>query len=220
MVDFYNQFKDFKSFEVIFTDDNKILQKLFCNIKRIENDKIILSANNEKNKNVFANIGNELKLHIYTDNGIYSMTSKVINFERTSTNTEYTITYPTNSKHSQRREYLRADIMVEFEMKIIKDDPASTETIISGATKNICGKGMSFVANAPMPSYKSISLTLNFEDKTVKTTADLVYLKQIVVENRPKFIHAFTFTKISQKNVDFIIQKCLQFQLDFKKNTK
>lgn len=217
MVDIYNQFKDFKSFEVSFLSSENELQRLLCTIKSIENNRIILDANNQKNKGVFANVGDELKLHIYTENGIYSATSKVLLVTKGILNTEYIIAYPANSKHSQRREYFRAEKMVNFSMELQTKDTAQNSITIEGLTKNICGKGMSYVSNAPFEDYESIEITLNFEEFAIETSASLVYSKQIIINDKPKFIHAFTFTNISQKNIDFIVKKCFLHQLDLKK---
>lgn len=213
MVDLYSQFKDFKSFEVSFFNSDNELQKLLCTVKSIENNKIILDANNQKNKNVFANVGDELKLHIYTENGIYSATSKVLLFTKGVINSEYIITYPANSKHSQRREYFRAEKAVNFKMEILGQETV----VVDSVTKNICGKGMSYISNTPFPEYETIRITMDFPEISIETFASLVYSKQIVISNKPKFIHAFTFTNISQKDIDFIIKKCFLHQLDLRK---
>lgn len=214
MVDIYDQFKDFKSFEAVFFNEQNQLLRLFCDVKTIEHDKIIISASNKKNKNVTAKIGDELKIHIYTDNGIYSAVSRVINVSKIGANTEYVITYPSNSKHSQRREYFRADIAVDFKLtSIIAETPVNIES----KTKNICGKGMCFISDKPFPEHESIEIELFFKERIITTLASLVYSKPIVVGSRPKFIHAFTFTNISKNNIDFIVKKCFLHQLELRK---
>lgn len=213
MVDIYNQFKDFKSLEVVFSK-NGVPQKIFCSVKSIENDRIILDANNHENKDVYAIIGNELKLHIFTENGIYSAVSKVLNVKKGLLVTEYEIAYPIKSKHSQRREYFRADMHIDFKMDILSNEDNIS---IEDKTANICGKGMSFVSDKPFPEFDSIGVELVFKEKIIATTASLVYSKQIVVCNRPKYIHAFTFTSISQRGIDFIVKKCFLHQLKLRK---
>lgn len=216
MLDFYNQFKDFKAFEVAFFNENNELQKLVCTIKSIENAKIIILANNQKNKNVFANLGTDLKLHIYTDNGIYSATSKVLLVNKGLINTEYAISYPSKSKHSQRREYFRADLKIDFKMIVTLPKTGQYETI-EGVTWNICGKGMSFLSSTPFLEYDTISAELYFSDRTVQTHAELVYTRQIVAEGKVQFVNAFTFTTISKRNIEFIVKKCFLHQLNLKK---
>lgn len=217
MADFYSEFKDFKSFEVVFNNQNGELQKIICNVIRIEHDRIFLDANNQKNEGVSAKAGDEFKLHIYTENGIYSATSKIIQVTPGAVNTEYVIAYPANSKHSQRREYFRADIELPFRMTIISKDGSNTPISVTSKTKNICGKGMSYIADTVFPESSLIEVELNFVDKLVTTQAELVYSKQILVNNRPKFVHAFTFTTINKANIDFIVKKCFLHQLDLRK---
>lgn len=222
MADIYDQFKDFKSFEVTFYNDNNELQKIFCNVKSIENSSIIIDTDNAQNNNVFAKVGDDLKLYIYTENGIYSATSKVLLANKGVFITEYIISYPANSKHSQRREYFRADLNVKFKMNVsmTSDSDSSSGFIIESSTRNICGKGMSYITDTPFPEYDVIVIDLFFNEKTINTLAKLVYSKQIVVGNKPKFIHAFTFTNIFPKDIDFIVKKCFLHQLDLRKKQK
>ena len=217
MNDIYNQFTDFKSFEVVFIDNNGNPQKIFCAVKRIGNDNIVLSSNNEQNKNIFAKTGDELKLHVYTDNGIYSATSKVLNLEKGIINTEYVIVYPTNSKHSQRREYFRADMKVKFKMNVVTNNEKNESFTITSETRNICGKGLSFISNEDFPNYDSAEIELFFDEKIITTSANFVYSKQIVSGNHPKFILAFMFRNISVRDIDFIVKKCFLYQLEERK---
>lgn len=217
MVDIYNLYSDFKILEVAFKSKDNTLNKLICTVKSIENDRLVIAANNKKNKDVFAEVGVDLKLYIYTDNGIYSSDSKVLELFKGSFTTEYTISYPTQSKHSQRREYFRADIHVDFVMKVVTDNEQDEVDTISGKAKNICGKGLSFLSKKPFPAYDSIDVRLLFPDKSILTSAELVYSRPTQVNNKLMFIHAFTFTDISRYDIDYIVKKCFLFQLDHKK---
>ena len=217
MVDIYNQFKDFKAFEVVFIDKEKQLQTLYCTIKSIENNRIFLDANNQKNHNTFADVGDELRLHIYTENGIYSATSKILLVSKGVLSTEYIIAYPANSKHSQRREYFRADMSVGFRMDVVTSAENSEKIVIEAKTKNVCGKGMNYISDSPFPEHETIGLDLFFKEREVHTQATVVYSKQIVAGNNPKYVHAFAFTSISQDNINFVVKKCFLHQLDVRK---
>lgn len=217
MVDLFNQFKDFKSFEVVFRRGEGP-QKIYCTVRSIENNRIIIDANNQKNNNVIASVGDELQLHIYTENGVYSANSKVLLVDKGLLNTEYSIIYPTNSKYSQRREYFRADMPINFKMSVITDENTNEGFEIESVTRNICGKGMSYISNKPFPEYSSIKIVLDFKEKVINTTALLVYSKQMLIDGLPKLVHAFTFTEISQRNIDYIVKKCFLYQLDLRKN--
>ncbi len=218
MSDIFNQFKDFKSFEVVFYSKDNKLQKIYCTVKSIENNRILLKANNEQNKNIIASVGDTLKLYIYTDAGIYSADSKVLQVSKSFFNTDYIISYPANSKHSQRREYFRADLHLPFSIEAYKFDNPENIISITGETRNICGKGMSYFSADLFPDIDIINLKLHIESKIIETEATLVYSKQVIFEGRPKYIHAFSFSSISQKNIDFIVKKCFLHQLDLRKH--
>lgn len=220
MEDIYNQFKDFKAFEVVFLDQDNKPQKLFCTVKSIETSTIIIDANNKDNENVFAELGDDLKLHIYTENGVYSASSKVLRADKGILNTEYEIAYPTNSKHSQRREYFRADLGIEFKMNVLVNEQTKENFVIESKTRNICGKGMSFIFDKDIENYDAINIELFFNEKSISTKTKLVYSKQVVQGNHPKFILAFTFTNISNKDIDFIVKKCFLHQLELRRKNK
>ena len=217
MADIYNQFQDFKSFEVIFYNEEKELQKILCTIKSIEKSSIFLSASNNKNKNIFAKVGTDLQLYIYTERGIYSASSKVLLAIPGFLNADYVISYPIDSKHSQRREYLRADIPVNFKILLSTKDETTNSTVIRSITKNISGKGMSYIGDKPFLDYETMNIELDFDDNAVTTKAELVYSQPILVKGVEKYVHAFLFTNISKQNIEFIIKKCFLHQLDLRK---
>lgn len=220
MVDMYNQFKDFKAFEATFFDKNHELHKLSCTVKSIDGNRIVISANNQKNRNVFAHPRVELKLSIYTENGVYTGVSRVIHVAKGMFNTEYIITYPSNSKHTQRRQFYRANIAVPFKLKCITDKQTQDYFVIEAKTKNICGKGLSFFSDNIVPDHESADIELHFKEKKIKTSATHVYTTQAPVGPRTKFIHAFTFDTIHQKDCEFIVKKCFLHQLKLIKRNK
>lgn len=219
MVDIYRDYKDFKAFEVTFQRDEG-QKHLFCNVVSIENDSFIIDAENEKNKNVFASVGDNIKLYIYTESGIYSAESRVLKVEKGLLSSKYTIEYPANTKHSQRREYYRADMAVETKIHVTPCDDSALGVTFEAKTRNICGKGMSVVLNEEIPPNSEILVQLIFSEKKISTNASLVYSKQIVEGNHPKFIHAFHFPDLSQKDVDFIVKKCFLYQLELRRQEK
>lgn len=218
MQDIYSKFTDFKSFEVSFVDSHKEPHRNLCTVKSIENNRIVLMANNHDNKNIFPNVDQELQLHICTDQGIYSAKSKLLSITGGLLSTEYTISYPSHSKHSQRREYFRADISVPFKMKVHKNNDINDFFFVDGSSRNICGKGMSFISDKPFMDASAIEVALFFDNHEIVTTAELVYAQPLRTSGAPKFVNAFTFTNIAVRNIEFIIKKCFFYQLDLRKN--
>lgn len=217
MLDLHNQFKDIKSFEITFSDKDNQPQRLIGSVKSIESTNIIIDVNKKQNKNIVANVGDELKLYLYTDNGIYSAISMILQANDGIINSEYVIAYPANSQHYQRREYFRADMAVDVKLAILNDDMQSQDYIIDAKTKNLCGRGMSYVSELPFLDYDAIGVSLLFKEKTIDTFAERVYSKEILTHYNTRFVHAFSFTTISQKDIDFIVKKCFLHQLELRK---
>lgn len=219
MLDFYKEFRDFKAFEIRFTDSGSEESKIFCKIKSIENNALVVDADNILNKNVLAKVADELRVYIYTENGIYAAVSKVLSIVKGTSHTEYVIEYPKSCKHSQRREYFRADLNVDFNLEITQKDSEKEPIHIEGKTKNICGKGMCYISNKPFPEHESVEVVLHFPEKEVKTMATFVYSKQIGQGSHPKFINAFAFTTIKTRDIDLVVKKCFLYQLDLRKQS-
>ena len=91
------------------------------------------------------------------------------------------------------------------------------EILVEAKTRNICGRGMSYLSEKPLPNYHSVHIDLLFKGKVISTSAMLVYSKVLAVNNKPKFVHAFSFTNITKRDIDFIIKKCFLHQLDLRK---
>lgn len=217
MEDFYNQIKSFKSFEVVFESKDHQSQKILCSILSIENNCIVLETDDRRHNNFIATPNDELTIYMYTASGIYSGNVTLLSYKKRLTTTEYVISYPENTKHSQRREFFRADMVIDFRMEIETKDFPGTYMVVQAKTRDICGKGMSYISDKPFPDPTSICINLYFTEKTVETHARLVYSKQILVGNHPKYLQAFTFTDISQKSIDFIVKKCFLYQLECRK---
>ncbi|MDD3436572.1 MAG: PilZ domain-containing protein [Candidatus Gastranaerophilales bacterium] len=220
MGEFLKQFKDFKSFEVIFHDENNQLQKIYCTVISIQSDCVILHADNERNNNILAKEDDSINIRIYTDNGVYSSESKILSVTPSAVLTEYIIAYPENSNHSQRREYFRADMTVDFKLEIETKDAPGTRKVIQAQTRDISGKGLSFISDKPLPAVKSAIVELYFDEKNIKSTARLVYSKELGSFSGRKFLNAFHLINISQKDIDFIVKKCFLYQLELRKKSR
>lgn len=206
--------KNFKSFEMIYEDESHKSKKVVCDIASIENNYIIVTANNIRNNDVVISPDKGIKIYVYTENGIFSANSIVLSSTKGPRSTEYLISYPDDFKHSQRREYFRADLSIDFRMEVKSKSAPEVADVLQAKTRDVCGKGLSFVSEQKISEPISIRINLYFQEKTVETHADLVYSKQIIINAKPHYIHAFYFTDISQKNIDFIVKKCFLYQLE------
>ena len=152
----------------------------------------------------------EIEINIYAEDGIYNATSRILSSNYLNETTFYMLSFPSNIKHSQRREYLRADIQTDFALTI-EFEGTQVDKIIA-TTKNICAKGLAFVADKQMSAYTKLEVDLFLAGKEIKTAAELVYSNPIRVDNTFKFLTAVTFTTISKEEMNFITLQCMKFK--------
>ncbi len=177
----------------------------FCTIYYVENDKLTVFF--EKQTDLPEK---EIEINIYSEDGIYNATSRILSSNYLNETTFYMLSFPSNIKHSQRREYLRANIETDFSMKVILDGTEVEE--IHSITKNICAKGLAFISDRQMSAYTTLEVELLLDGKSIKTQAELVYSTPIRVNNTFKFMTAVTFTTISKEAMNFITLQCMKFK--------
>lgn len=199
-MDAYNFLKPSNKLEIIV--DGK---SYFCTIYYVENDKLTVFF--EKQTDLPEK---EIEINIYAEDGIYNATSRILSSNYLNETTFYMLSFPSNIKHSQRREYLRADIQTDFALTI-EFEGTQVDKIIA-TTKNICAKGLAFVADKQMSAYTKLEVDLFLAGKEIKTAAELVYSNPIRVDNTFKFLTAVTFTTISKEEMNFITLQCMKFK--------
>ena len=177
----------------------------FCTIYYVENDKLTVFF--EKQTDLPEK---EIEINIYAEDGIYNATSRILSSNYLNETTFFFFFFPSNIKHSQRREYLRADIQTDFALTI-EFEGTQVDKIIA-TTKNICAKGLAFVADKQMSAYTKLEVDLFLAGKEIKTAAELVYSNPIRVDNTFKFLTAVTFTTISKEEMNFITLQCMKFK--------
>lgn len=196
----YNFLKPSNKLEIIV--DNK---SYICTIYYVDNEKITVFFDKQTDLPE-----KEIEVNIYAENGIYNATSRIISSNYLDAKTFYMLSFPSNIKHSQRREYLRANIETDFAL-IINFEGTQVEKIIS-TTKNICAKGLAFIADKQLQAYTSLDVELFLEGKQLKAQAELVYSTPIRVNNTFKFLTAITFTSITKEEMNFITLQCMKFK--------
>ena len=208
-MDFLDEYKNLKSFEVEFFDE-VYMHRIMCKIKNIEADRILIVSENSKTGDIKPKVGTNLTLNVYSENGIYNSLSTVTSLEEDEDYTIYSITFPSQNKVTQRREYFRANLHIPFTMKVLRKDKTD---IIEGETVNICGKGICIQNSKPFLPYDKIDLNINFKNHAITTNAEYVYSRTVADNGRPAFQHAFMLTTIAQEDIDYIVGQCFLYQL-------
>lgn len=209
MSDIFEEYKNLKSFEVEFFD-NEFMHRIMCKIRNIEPDKMLIVSENSKTGDVKPKVGTNLALNVYAENGIYNSISRVLDVQESDNETIYAISYPAQNKMTQRREYFRADLKINYKLSVKRGDKVD---VLEGETTNICGKGICIRNTKPFLTYDKIDVELNFKNRAVHSNAEYVYSRTSFDGGKPSFLHAFMLTNIEQKDVDFIVGQCFLYQL-------
>ncbi len=209
MADIFEEYKNLKSFEVEFFDEI-YLHRIICKIKNIEPDRMLIVSENSKTGDNKPKVGTNLTLNVYSENGIYNSLSRVIDVKEEGDTTVYAISFPSQNKVTQRREYFRANLKIPYVMNVRRKDK---NDLLEGLTINICGKGICIQTSKPFLPYDNIDLLLNFKNKSISTGAEYVYTRTSAENGRPAFQHAFVLTTIAQEDIDFIVGQCFLYQL-------
>lgn len=206
-VNIFEEYKNLKSFEVEFHDQT-YTHRIICKIRNILPDKMFIYPINEPE--AIPEIGTQLNLNVFTENGIYNSISKVIDVLQENGTTLYAIAYPSQNKITQRREYFRANLNIPYKMSVKR---TSKTDILEGETVNICGKGICISNTKPFLPYENIEVEISFPNHIINTHAEYVYSRAVSQNAKPEFYHAFVLTDIAQKDIDYIVGQCFLYQL-------
>ena len=177
----------------------------YCTIYYVEDDIVTVIAD----ENIELPEQN-IDINIYAEDGVYSAVSRIVSVSELNGQYFYRLSFPVNIRYSQRREFLRANIETDFILSVKIDGEEADR--IETKTKNLCAKGLCFVANHQIKTYSTLDLTLFLEGKQINTKAEIVYINPVRINNAFKFLTAVTFLDISQEEMNFITLQCMKFK--------
>jgi c-di-GMP-binding flagellar brake protein YcgR len=222
MVDIYNYLIESKKIEVIYKDQAGIPYQLSSQINKLADDRILIAPPETKGKAVNIEDGTKIKIIICTEQGIFSGYSTVMSKKLYEEMPGLWISFPYNSQHCQRREYLRAPIHVEFELNIFKDRDRQDQIVKKYITKSLSGKGLNFISDAPLVDYYDIQckIFLNDNHEPIESACEHIYSKKINIMGEDKYQHALAFSTISEHDVDRLVKICFKYQIEQRRNEK
>ena len=202
MVDFFIFIKEQQKVELIFDGDRRI----YGTIISVIGDRVTIVTEQKIN----VKIAQPVEVNTYSENGVYSGQSHIISYVSENNKRSIIINYPKEIKHSQRREYLRANISTNFELTITNDE---NQEIISGKTRDICGKGLSFFYEKPLSQFSKYNVKIKYKGKEIISSCQLVYTRVTIEKGKPKFVNAFVMTGITVDDIKFLVEECISYHL-------
>ena len=196
----YNFLKPSNKLEIIIDE-----KSYYCTIYYVEDDILTVVAD----ENIELPEQN-VDINIYAEDGVYNAVSRIVSVSELGGQYFYRLSFPVNIRYSQRREFLRANIETDFILSVKFDNEEVDR--IEATTKNLCAKGLCFVASKQIKTYSSLDVILFLEGRQINTRGEIVYINPVRIDNAFKFLTAVTFLDISQEEMNFITLQCMKFK--------
>ena len=190
--------------EIIIKDGNDIA-KYVAYYKKTRDENIIISPPQNPQRRFNYKSGQDLIIYLYTKGGIFKLNSVYLY----SDNENCFVSLPNSSERIQRREYIRVDMPVKFAISVSNKDNLQK---FEGVTRNISAKGLNANLKIDISFYSKIEVTLQFPDKTIRTLARTVKVRNIEVKKTTLYNTSLEFMSISEKEMNYIVKKCFEYE--------
>ena len=149
----------------------------------------------------------EISLSFVCDNGLYRTNTTLKYVENKNPFVFFYIKTPFGIEYQQNREYFRVrmdeDVIMTFQ-----------QTSVACKVHDISANGIRIILPKKINIPEEVTLDILFRPKNVKTKAKLIR-----IDNEENILKAsFEYLEISKNDVDLISQKCIQKQLEYKRN--
>lgn len=213
----YDYLKLLQKIEIGFETNNNNYTSLKSYIKDMTDEAILIDPPNSQGVTYNLPVGQMINLIVYIpNNGLCIGESKIIGKELSKISGLW-ISYPLSSQIVQRREFLRVPMVCKLEISVFKDVNHSQKEEFNVLTKDISGNGLSYISDEPLNDYYDIICRINLNNEIIEAKCDHIYSHLTFINNEPKYINAFTFVDIPQRDVRKLVQTCFKYQLELHK---
>jgi c-di-GMP-binding flagellar brake protein YcgR len=210
--------KELTPFELEYVDKGGSHFCLKSYIKRIYDDYIFISPPQKENLSFNIPDGQEITIVFKTEKGVLSASSAVIG-KQLDTMPGLKISFPYNSRFTERRTFIRTPLKLNVEIVKFLDSDHKNEEILNIQTRNISGNGLSYVSNCPLDNYYDIYCKIHLNDgkEPVNIRCEHIYSKKIRINSQKAYLTALAFIDIQEEYVSRIVKACFNYQIKNKK---
>lgn len=211
--------KELAKINIGFEDTKGNFYSLKSYIKRIEGKYILIDKPSQDG--VIYSVPTDQMINISInakDGGVYLGESKVLDQE-TSALSGLWISYPHSVQHIQRREYFRVPLEFEAEIILYRDSSRRFKQIKRIILKDISGSGFSYISEKQLDPHHDAKCKIYLNDgpEPIISMCKNIYSKQTKVQGENKYLNAFIFDDIKEKDLEKIIKIGFKYQIELKK---
>lgn len=187
------------------TDDNGFAHYIKAAIRYIGESEVLAAV--KKEEDVSISFPQDVDLGIACDNGLYTAKTELKKVEEEPLYKLFLLKRPENFEYQQKREYFRVklqeDVNIVYEFN-------GTEKSYSAVTYDISANGVRIELDDDINFPENVKLMLILPGRNIISLA-----KYIRNDDEDQINKAsFQFVEISQSDIDYISQFCLQRQLE------
>ena len=175
-------------------------------IKRIGEKEVLACARFDEEMDM--ETPQEVLISFICVNGLYRTKTLLKYIENDAPYVYFTLKTPEGLEYQQNREYFR--IKMEENAVLSFDN-----TVVSCKTYDISASGVKLVIPHKIDDLDEVVIDLLFDPKNVRTKAKFVRYD----EDDNILKAAFKFINLPESSIDIISQKCIQKQLEYKRNS-
>jgi c-di-GMP-binding flagellar brake protein YcgR len=216
----YNFIEELTKISVEFQSENNEFHSLKSYVKSVQPDRILIDMPSNDGIAYKLPIGQPINIVISTTSGgLYLCKTEVIEIDPSHISGVW-INYPYSVHYIQRREYFRVPLNLKAELIIFNDDNNSIKQEFIVNIRDISGNGFSFTADQPMIQYNDVECKIYIdgaEGKPIVSKCRHIHSNKVEICDKNKYINAFIFLDISQKDVTRLVRAGFKYQIELKK---
>lgn len=188
-------------------------------IKSVESDYILIDFLFYKGSEYNIPAENWITVNFKEKAGIYSGNCQILGRDNSKL-PGLKISYPTDIKFVQQREYVRVPLKLKAEIVVfpeIEDEEIRVQEI---TTLDISGSGFCYVSEKPLEKHSKIIGVIyltNPAEKPIEISLKHVYSRTFFANGKEMYKNAFTFNELEEKLQDKILKEIFLYELELRK---
>lgn len=196
--------------KIVYKSDDEKTRCTKAAIKRMGEHEIFACAKTENGLNL--KTPQDVLLSFVCDNGLYRTTTNLKFIEKEDPYVFFTLKTPEGIEYQQNREYFRVRIT---EDAILSYKSGDRMVRIPCKTHDISANGVRVILSEKIQNLDNASINILFEPVNIKSKVKFVRFDD--EDGIPKA--SFQFVDLPENEVDLISQKCIQKQLEYRRNS-
>ena len=188
-------------------------------VKSVESDYILIDFLFYKGSEYNIPAENWITVNFKEKAGIYSGNCQILGRDNSKL-PGLKISYPTDIKFVQQREYVRVPLKLKAEIVVfpeIEDEEIKVQEI---NTLDISGSGFCFISEKPLEKHSKIIGVIyltNPAEKPIEISLKHVYSRTFFANGKEMYKNAFTFNELEEKLQDKILKEIFLYELELRK---